>query len=76
MMQTKSKQLVEKLQKDVHEVSAELYKQDPAAAQQEAGDQAGGQADPSATDDKKDEKKAKDDDTVVDADYTEVEDKK
>ena len=61
---------IEKVQKAVYEVSAELYKQDPAAAADAAGAEAGANTD--ATDSA--EKKA--DDNVVDADFTEVENEK
>ena len=55
----------EKVQKIVYEVSAELYKQDPAAGADTAGAQPEGEATESA--------EKKDDDNVVDADFTEVE---
>ena len=58
----------EKAQAVVYEVSAELYKQNPEAAQEAAG-QAEGQAQGETTE-KSDNK-----DDVVDAEYTEVEKK-
>lgn len=59
----------EKVQKVVYEVSAELYKQDPAAGADAAGDATGEQPDAEATE----ASEKKDDDNVVDADFTEVE---
>ena len=65
--QEEIKEKTEALQKVMHEASAELYKQEAAAGQQ-PGDQPGEQAQA--------EESAKSDDDVVDADYTEVDDKK
>lgn len=61
---------IEKVQKVVYEVSAELYKQDPAAAADAAGAEAGANTDAADSADKKA------DDNVVDADFTEVENEK
>ncbi|RAP33035.1 molecular chaperone DnaK [Candidatus Marinamargulisbacteria bacterium SCGC AG-410-N11] len=68
----KIKSETEELQKVVYEVSAELYKQDPQAAQ-DAAQQASGDAEAQAQESSSENK---DDDNVVDAEYTEVKDPK
>ena len=59
----------EKVQKVVYEVSAELYKQDPAAGAEAAGQDPTAEQAENADADKKD-------DNVVDADFSEVETEK